>query len=64
MTYQLDATTLPFVTSDDEMPQNSRTAATRREETRTETLAYEIVRYMPELAESLAWSGRRRLLAA
>lgn len=64
MTQQLDSPTIPFVMIHDEMPQNSRTAASRREETRAETLAYELVRYMPEIAEKLARSGRRRLLAA
>jgi len=64
MSQQLDSPSLPFVMQDDEMPQNSRTAVTRRDETRAETLAYELVRYMPEIAEKLAVSGRRRLLAA
>jgi hypothetical protein len=64
MTQQLDVPSLPFVTHSDEMPTNSRVAASRREETRIEVLAHEIARYMPEIAEKLAWSGRRRLLAA
>ena len=64
MIQQLDAPTFSFVIQDDDLPQNSRTATIRREETRMETLAYEIVRYMPEIAEKLVGSGRQRLLAA
>ena len=43
---------------------DSRDASRRREDTSAEVLAYEIARYMPELAELLADQGRRKMLAA
>jgi hypothetical protein len=43
---------------------NERDAPQRRDDTSAEVLAYEISRYMPELARLLADKGRRRLLAA
>ena len=68
MLQQLDAPSqaswVAVIASDDEMPRNSRTAASRREDTHAEALAYEIVRYMPELAEQLMSNGRKRLVSA
>lgn len=49
---------------DDASAGERRAARRRREETSAEVLAYEITRYMPELASALVKSGRRRLLAA
>lgn len=43
---------------------NSRDASKRREDTSTDVLAYEIVRYMPDLARLLADQGQRKLRAA
>lgn len=59
-----DAGWFASVTLDDTLPRNSRAACARREDTSTEVLAHEIVRYMPDLAHMLAASGRRRLQAA
>ncbi len=68
MLQQIDApahaTWSVVIAGDDEMPCNSRQATTRREDSRAETLALEIVRYMPELAEQLARHGRQRFLSA
>ncbi len=43
---------------------DSRDARRHREDTSTDVLAYEIARYMPELARLLAEQGRRKVLAA
>jgi hypothetical protein len=45
----------------DEVPRNSWAARARREETKTEMLAHEIVRYAPSLATKLAVAGRKRM---
>ncbi len=48
---------------DEPSPRNSGNSR-RRDETSAEVLAHEIVRYMPELANALAASGRQKLMAA
>ncbi len=65
MTLELDTPTLhrwcPSLTLEAPHP---RDAHQRRDDTSADVLAYEIVRYMPELADLLATQGRRRLMAA
>ena len=41
-----------------------RSVGRRRDDTRAEVLAYEIARYMPDLARDLVNAGRRKMLAA
>jgi len=45
-------------------PSDRLQARRRRDDTRAEVLAHEIVLYMPELARALARSGQRKLMAA
>lgn len=49
---------------DEPSPRNSGAISRRREDTSAEVLAHEIALYMPELAQALAASGRRKLMAA
>ena len=49
---------------DEPSPRENGTGSRRRDETSAELLAHEIALYMPELARTLAASGRRKLLAA
>ena len=50
------------LTASNAMPRNSWAARERRVETRTELLAYELVRYAPRLAQKLAVAGQQQLV--